>query len=68
MQELGREIDPVRPNKGVEFLIHFKSLEVFPVFQGLKDRTVEPVGQIDFAHRVVEAQSNDIVPHVSSFN
>ena len=65
MQELGREMGAVRPNKGVEFLIHLKVLEVFPISQGLKDRTVEPVGQIDLTHRaVVEVQPNDIVPHV----
>ena len=47
MQELWREVGAIRPNKRVKFLMHFKRLKVFPVLQGLKDWTIEPVGQID---------------------
>src|SRR5438874_8020111 len=59
VQELRSEIRSVRPHKSTEFLVYTKLLENGRIAQGLEDRAVQFLFQIDLAGRAIAKSKPD---------
>jgi len=69
VQELGREIGPIRPGERVKLRMDLELPEYSGIAQRLEDGAAESRRQIDLATRpVAEAEPHDVAGHIARFD